>query len=348
MSDANETPLLAIKNLDLVYRQDGRLFKALKGIDLQVEQGDRIGLVGESGCGKSTLLKAIIGVMSPNAQLTSGAIRLNGFDLVQAQEEKRTTIRWAEISMITQSALNALNPVHRVGEQIVEAIRAHEQCSVAQARARAEHLFDLVGVDQKRIDDYPHQFSGGMRQRVVIAMALALRPKLVLADEPTTALDVIVQDQIFERLIALQQEQAFALVLVTHDLALVVERCTRIAVMYAGEIVEAGDAKQITRRPMHPYTIGLRNAVSDIRAPLQTPISIPGSPPDLSQNEKGCLFAPRCPLRQAVCMEKAPELQAHSSTNDERLVRCHRLDDVEALRQTLKNQEAWQPLREQV
>ncbi|MGJ8530019.1 ABC transporter ATP-binding protein [Maritalea sp.] len=333
-------PALSIKSLDVDYNTGANPVAALRDINIDLFKGERVGLVGESGCGKSTLLKAIMGVLPSNARTPNGKIQLEATDLLTADAETKRQVRWARIAMITQSALNALNPVHKIGAQIVEAIQCHRSVPKEQARSRAAELFDLVGVPSERLDDYPHQFSGGMRQRAVIAMALALEPEIVLADEPTTALDVIVQDQIFERLYTLQIEQGFSIVLVTHDLALVVESCERIVVMYAGMVVETGDTKNITRTPMHPYTAGLRYAIPDLSLDHE-PISIPGAPPDLSQPLQGCRFAPRCPMANDLCRSQIPPLEAVGADEGERLVRCHRSSEMNQFRTKLSQQEFW-------
>ena len=338
MTKKDQKPILTIENLDVDYRVERQNVAALRDIEISISKGARVGLVGESGCGKSTLLKTIMGVLPANAEIRKGKVDLNGSNLLSMDTEERRKTRWADISMITQSALNALNPVHKIGAQIVEAIQAHSNQTTEQARAHAAKLFEMVGVPPGRLDDYPHQFSGGMRQRAVIAMALALRPEVILADEPTTALDVIVQDQIFERLFELQDQQGFALVLVTHDLALVVESCETIVVMYAGVIVEMGPTHQIARSPQHPYSAGLRYAIPDPTADRE-PISIPGSPPDLSVGAKGCRFAERCPLAIEKCVEQSPELK--STNNDGHKVRCHRSDEMPNHLEQFQHQAFW-------
>ncbi len=295
-------------------------------------------MIGESGCGKTTLLKAIMGVMPPNARITAGRIAFLGQDLVTADAEQRRRIRWAGISMITQSALNALNPVLRVGDQIAEAILAHDPCVRSQANERARTLLALVGVDPRRASDYPHQFSGGMRQRAIIAMALALEPRLVLADEPTTALDVIVQDQIFRRLRELQDRLGFSLVLVTHDLALVIENCARVVVMYAGMVVETGPTRELVRDPGHPYTLGLKNALPRL-GQREEPIAIPGTPPDLTDPPRGCRFEPRCPFAIDRCRTHAPDLVDIAA---DRQSRCHRADEIHALAPVAALRETWE------
>ncbi|MDO9526633.1 MAG: ABC transporter ATP-binding protein, partial [Gemmobacter sp.] len=302
------------------------------------ERGDAIGIVGESGCGKSTLLKAIMGVMPRNAAITAGAIRFDGSDLVQAGPEAWRRVRWKGIAMIAQSALNALNPVQRVGAQIAEAITAHETWPKARVTARVAELLSLVGVDPGRAQDYPHQFSGGMRQRVLIAMALALRPPVLLADEPTTALDVIVQDQIFRRLATLRQELGFAMLLVTHDLAVVIENCDRVVVMYGGLVVEEGPVDRVVAAPFHPYTIGLYNALARPGQRAQ-PISIPGRPPDLVDPPDGCRFAPRCPFAIARCHTEQPAMQAVSEGH---AARCLRASEMDTLRPAAALPETWE------
>ncbi len=331
------TPVLEIDRLDLGYATRAGTAAALRDVSLSVAAGESVGIVGESGCGKSTLLKAVMGVMPPNATIETGAIRFMGTDLVTAGPEVWRRARWSGIAMIAQSALNALNPVKRVSAQIAEAIRAHEDWPRDKLRARIVELFEMVGVDPARIDDFPHQFSGGMRQRVLIAMALALRPPVLLADEPTTALDVIVQNQIFRRLDALRKELGFAMLLVTHNLGLVIENCERIVVMYGGMIVEAGPTAQVIGASGHPYTLGLYNALPRLGAGVE-PISIPGRPPDLVAPPPGCRFAGRCPFAQPRCTT-APPLNRLGADH---VARCHRSDEMAVLRPDARLAETWE------
>ena len=335
MQDAN--PLVQIQNLDVSYYTKGVQAKALHNIGMEILPGERMGLVGESGCGKSTLLKTIMGVLPPNGKVNCGCIQMGDDNLLEMDEKQRRMTRWAEISMITQSALNALNPVQRIDAQIIEANRTHQDVSKEQAAERVAELFEMVGVDPKRSRDYPHQFSGGMRQRAVIAMALALFPQLIIADEPTTALDVIVQDQIFAQLRHLQQERGFAMILVTHDIALVVENCQKICVMYAGMIVESGSTRDIIQKPRHPYTIGLINAVSVLGA-ITAPIAIPGSPPNLFEKLDGCRFAPRCPFARAVCHQKVPE---PAILENGQTVLCHHWEQADEFSDLARLPETW-------
>lgn len=336
----SSVPVLRITGLHVDYHTSKGIAKALKDIEFVIESGERVGLVGESGCGKSTLLKAVMGVLPGNGEVSAGRIELLGRNLLEMDTETRRKTRWSEISMITQSALNALNPVRRVSDQIIEAVRAHRPISKADGDAMVCRLFEMVGVSPERANDYPHQFSGGMRQRAVIAMALALSPQMIVADEPTTALDVIVQDQIFVRLRELQQQNGFALILVTHDLALVAENCQKVMVMYAGTLVEAGPTADVITAPKHPYTIGLINAVSVLGSDKE-PISIPGSPPDLLEKMDGCRFAPRCPLATAICRETMPEAVITQSGDASHLVCCHHWQEAENFAARASDPSVW-------
>ena len=334
---AHVNPVLEVVDLDLSYETaDGRA-AALRGISLSLEAGESLGLVGESGCGKSTLLKAIMGVMPGNARIDAGQIRFNGVDLVTKGEENWRSIRWAGISLIPQSALNALDPVQRIGDQIAEAIAPHRAMTGSAMQERIRDLLGMVGVDPSRIDSYPHQLSGGMRQRVLIAMALALEPPVVLADEPTTALDVIVQDQIFRRLQSLRQQLAFALVLVTHDIAVVVENCDRIVVMYGGVIVESGPTREVIRNPRHPYTLGLRAALPRLSRDSDL-VAIPGRPPNLIDPPAGCRFTARCPFALPVCHREMPILV---EVEHNRFTRCHRWEEMDVLAPVAQDATTW-------
>ncbi len=330
-------PVINVSGLDVEYRTATGPVRALRDVEIAVHQGERVGLVGESGCGKSTLLKTVMGVLPPNGKATGGSIRLGDDDLLMMSGKERRRVSWAEISMIPQSALNALNPVKRIDAQILEAVRAHRKIGKREGRDLVARLFTMVGVDPARASDYPHQFSGGMRQRVLIAMSLALSPRLIVADEPTTALDVVVQDQIFRQLRALQEERSFAMILVTHDIALVVENCQRICVMYAGMIVETGATGDILATPRHPYTIGLLNAVS-VLGRNREPIAIPGSPPNLFEKLDGCRFAPRCPLASARCHREVPE---NTDLGNGQHVRCHHHDQAEDFARRAGSPETW-------
>ena len=329
--------ILKLEDIDIDFQTERGLARAVRGVNLALAQNTVLGLVGESGCGKSTLLKAIIRVMAPNARISRGRILFRGRDLVTAPEAAMQAMRWRHVSMVTQSAMNALNPVQRIGAQIAEAIQTHESVSRQEVLTRVREMLTMVGVDPERLRDYPHQFSGGMRQRVLIAMALALSPELVLADEPTTSLDVIVQDEIFRALRRLQQERRFSMILVTHDIALVQRHCTQVAVMYAGEIVEQGPVDAVLRHGRHPYTMGLRNAVARLDSRVE-PIAIPGQPPDAVLPMQGCAFTPRCPFALPKCAVDAPALAPAAADHS---VACHRADAHAELEPLAQDAATW-------
>lgn len=309
--DAKPPVELSVRDLSVTYSTSRGPFHAVDSISFDVRPGSVLGLVGESGCGKSTVVKAIMRLL-PESARTSGEVLLDGRDVLSLDRRGLRRVRWTQIALITQSAMNALDPVLRVGDQIVESIRAHEDVARDAAWARAETLFALVGLPAHRLHEYPHQFSGGMRQRAVIAMALSLNAGLLLADEPTTALDPIMQDQIMSRIRRIQDVLHRSMILVTHDIGLVAENCQTVAVMYAGQIVERGPTVNVLSRPWHPYTIGLQNAFprmpeeGETRPPL---ISIAGGLPNLLDPPLGCRFAPRCPFAAERCRVEAPPLR---------------------------------------
>jgi peptide/nickel transport system ATP-binding protein len=277
---------------------------AVDGVDLTIGAGEILGLAGESGCGKTTIANALMQILRPPARISGGSIFYRGEDLVQLGTEELRKHRWRNVSMVFQSAMNALNPVMRVGDQFVDMMRAHEPVSRRAAVARAGDLLDLVGIDRRRVRAYPHELSGGMRQRVIIAMALALEPELVIMDEPTTALDVVVQREILQQIGDLQRELGFAVLFITHDLSLLFEFANRIAIMYAGEVVEEAPAARLHQFARHPYTLGLIRSFPSLTGPVERMAGIPGSPPDLAAPPEGCRFHPRCP----ECTGERPEL----------------------------------------
>ena len=299
-------PVLEVRDLEISFRsQRSAPTGVVRGVSLSVAEGQRLGLAGESGCGKTTTLLAMMGLLPPNSTV-SGQILLDGDDILAGGEDSMRPHRWVDIAMVFQGAMNAFNPVQTVGSQIVEAMRVHGVEADKQARRRRTmELLEMVGIPIDRMDRYPHEFSGGMRQRAALAMALADQPQVLLADEPTTALDVMVQAQILDLLERLTSELGLALVLVTHDLPLVVETCDAVAVMYAGRIVEQGPTATLHASAGHPYTRKLFAAVPDLslRARVQ---AIPGTPPRLDEHRLGCDFAPRCDLAQDICRTQTP------------------------------------------
>ena len=316
--------LLEVRNLTVDYVGANSVARAVNGIDFDIRPGEAFGLAGESGCGKSTVAFALARLTRLPGLVTGGAIRLGGEDVLGFTGERLRHYRWSEVSFVFQSAMNALNPVTRVAEQIGDAIYAHHpKTRPAAARARAAELFELVGISPKRLDDYPHQFSGGMRQRICIAMALALEPRLIIMDEPTTALDVVVQRDIIEQICELKNRFGFSVLFITHDLGLMIEFCDRIGVMYAGELVEVAPAASILTTPQHPYTRALGRSFPPLTGPKVRLEGIAGAPPSLSALPEGCRFSPRCGEAIPVCRRVAPDLQPTPATGGE--AACHLL-----------------------
>ena len=302
----------------------GGTLHAVQGVSLGLERGERLGLVGESGCGKTTTALALMGLL-PASATVSGRVLLNGIDILRGAEETMRPHRWVDLSMVFQGAMNAFNPVKTVGSQIVEVLELHHRAAGRAARLRTGELLAAVGIPDDRAGRYPHEFSGGMRQRAAIAMALACNPSVLIADEPTTALDVMVQAQILELLDALCRDFGLALLLVTHDLPIVAQLCDRAAVMYAGELVEHGSVDTLFHAPRHPYTRLLFAATPDLHGD-GLPASIPGAPPRLDRQNEGCPFRPRCDRAFARCVDERPLLR---TVTPEHGAACH-LNDVTA------------------
>jgi len=302
--------LLELQQLAVEYGVGGKRVRAVDGVDLQLHAGEIVGLAGESGCGKSTVANAMMQILRPPAVIAGGSIRFRGENLVDMSAEELRRFRWRNVSMVFQSAMNALNPLMRVGDQFVDMMRAHERISRKRALSDAADLLEVVGLDRRRVRAYPHELSGGMRQRVIIAMALALRPELLILDEPTTALDVVVQREILQQVQDLQRELGFAVLFITHDVSLLLEIAHRIAIMYAGEIVESAPAARLAAAPQHPYTQGLLTSFPPLSGPLVRLTGIPGAPPDLRQPPRGCRFHPRCPH----CTPEQPDLYVRQTT----------------------------------
>lgn len=281
--------------------------KAVDGISFQVERGEAVGLAGESGCGKTTTALSILKILPFNGRVIAGKILFKGKDIVKlSEDEMRKKIRWKGISIVFQGAMNALNPVYKVGDQISEAILTHEKVSKDEAEERVRKLFETVGLDPERAFNYPHEFSGGMRQRALIAMALACNPELLIADEPGTALDVIVAAQVLKLMQELKKKLNLGMIMITHDLSIIAETCERCVIMYGGKVAEYADIFSIFGDPEHPYTQGLINAFPSIRAAKTELISIPGSPPDLLNPPPACRFHPRCPYAMDICKKEEP------------------------------------------
>ncbi|WP_067843829.1 ABC transporter ATP-binding protein [Amphibacillus sediminis] len=324
--------ILNVKNLQVEFKSGSIITRAVNGVSFALNKNENIGIVGESGSGKSVTATSILRLIpSSSAKITGGEIILNGRDLLKLSNREMRKVRGNEISMIFQDPSTSLNPVFTVGNQLIETIRAHKKLTKKEAKQRAIELLELVGIPapEKRINMYPHEFSGGMRQRVMIAIALACDPKILIADEPTTALDVTVQAQILNLMKDLQEKLDMSIIMITHDLGVVWEMCDQILVMYAGRVVESAKVEDLYHNPLHPYTWGLLESQitesQDSHAPLA---SIPGSPPDLSYEIKGCPFVDRCPYAQDICHNEAPKL---IEPTEGHAVACHFQTETEKL-----------------
>ena len=325
MPESSTKPLLRIRDLVVEFKTEKGVIRALDGVSFDVMPGEALGIVGESGCGKSVTALSILKLIpDPPGRIAGGSIVLDGVDVIAQPEDRMRAVRGELASMIFQEPMTALNPVYTIGNQMIEVIRVHRKMSQAQARQRAIEMLRTVNIEspEGRIDQYPHQFSGGMRQRVMIAMALSCSPKLLIADEPTTALDVTVQAQVMDEMKRLQQELHMGLILITHDLGVIAETCSRVVVMYCGKIIEIADTKELYANPRHPYTRGLLESIPRVRREkLKTLPTIKGMVPDLSDLPTGCRFADRCPKVEARCREKEPVLE-HTETGGQ--VACYR------------------------
>jgi len=314
--------VLQLEGVTTHYRTLRGWVRAAENVSFEVGKGEALGLVGESGCGKTTVALSVLKILPAGAKIRKGKILFDGTDLVPLGDSEMRKIRWKGVSIVFQGAMNALNPVFKVGDQIVEAIKLHEpEVTKADAYKRTEALLEMVGVEASRVNNYPHEFSGGMRQRALIAMALACNPKLLIADEPGTALDVIVQAQVLQLMRNLKEKLGLSMVMISHDLSIVAELCEKIAIMYAGNIVEYGDVQAIFEEPLHPYTQGLIGAFPSIKGERKKLISIPGQPPDLLRPPTGCRFHPRCPFAMEVCKKDVPVLEKQGAR--EHYVACH-------------------------
>jgi len=312
---------LQVKNLKTYFQILRGYVKAVDDVSFNVRKGEAFGLAGESGCGKTTTALTILRLLPKNARVIGGEVKLENIDLLSIPEEEyRKDVRWKKISVIFQGAMNALNPVIPIGKQLTEAIMLHENISHEEARERAGKLLDLVGIGAHRLDRYHHELSGGMRQRVMIAMALVCNPQFVIADEPTTALDVIIAAQVLKVMKELQKKLNLAMLVISHDLSMIAEVCDRLGIMYAGKIVEKGDIVKVFKEPLHPYTKRLIGAFPSIKNPKKKLEEIPGFPPDLLNPPSGCRFHPRCPYAMDICKKEEPQLV---EVGKDHQVACH-------------------------
>ncbi len=332
-------PILKVENLKIYYRTGQGKSRAVDGVSFNVEEGKSLGLVGESGCGKTTTVHGIIQVMAKNAEIVEGSIVFKGRDILKMSRKEVRNLQWRGISLIPQAAMNSLNPVNKVDRAFQEILRLKLGMDKSKVDKRVCELFDLVGLDPERRKQYPHEFSGGMKQRVIIALALAMNPGLIIADEPVTALDVIVQNQVLRELKSLREKLGISLIMITHDISVIAQTCDTVAVMYAGKIVEKGPVEKVLLNPAHPYTMGLNNAFPHLGATDSTLISIEGSPPDLVDPPNGCLFAPRCPFVHDVCLGEMPALE---ELEKEHFSACYFSTKAEVLRKKAKEVGTWE------
>lgn len=314
--------LLEVENLKMYFHTMRGYVKAVDDVSFQLNKGDALGLAGESGCGKTSTALAILKLLPWNGKIFGGKITYEGQDLLKLSDDKlRKEIRWKKISVVFQGAMNSLHPNKTIGAQIIEPMKAHENLEQKEAEKRAHNLLDLVGIGGTKLARYPHELSGGMKQRTMIAMALACNPALVIADEPTTALDVIIEAQVMKVMKELQKKLNLSLILISHDLSMIADSCDKIAIMYAGKIVESGEVKNIYKEPLHPYTQRLIGAFPSILGPKRELESIRGFPPDLLNPPTGCRFHPRCSYAMEICRTKEPEMLETKSSGQ--FVACH-------------------------
>ncbi len=308
--------LLKLNDVSVQYETDSGLVNAVNNVSLEVNEEERVGLVGESGCGKTTIIRSILDLLPDNGDISSGEILFENDNLVSMNRSELNRIRWNDIAIISQSALNALNPVYTLQKQLNEVMEIHTDLSKREMKERGEDLFIQAGLSPERLQSYPHQLSGGMRQRAMIAMAMALEPKVILADEPTTALDVITQDHILGEIEETIETIGSSLLMITHDISVVGETCDKVAVMYGGDIVEYGPVDRVFTRPEHPYTQGLLHASPDITESNSNIITIHGEPPDSTTTIEGCKFYDRCPYSEPRCKTEVPKLRSRSRSED--------------------------------
>jgi len=333
-------PLLEFRNLTVTYDTPAGELTAVSNASFTIERGEYFGLVGESGCGKTTLAKSIIGGLDENGSIKSGKILLEGEEIQDLSERERNEqVRWKKISWIPQSAMNSLDPIEKISDQAIEIAKAHTEMSKKEALEKFKSAFTAVGLPEDRVTDYPHQFSGGMEQRAIVALSLFLEPSLIIADEPTTALDVIMQDQIFQLLDEMQDEFNTSMLLITHDISVVFENCKKMTIMHGGQVAETGSTEEIYDNPRHPYSILLQQAFPDVRYPKRNLEVIEGVPPQLVGKVDYCSFKDRCPWAVEECEKQEPPLEKPSG-DSESLVACFRRDDRLELNQSESKKEA--------
>lgn len=338
--------MLEVKNLSIEYTTEAGVLRAVDDISFTLERGESLGIVGESGCGKTTAAKALMQLLPKNGRIAGGQILFHGDDLATKSKEEIRKIRHKDIALVSQSAMNSLNPVYTVGEQIREGIRAHSEMSEKEAQARCIEVFRMVGLEEKRLTSYPHQLSGGMKQRAIIAMALSLEPDIIIADEPTTALDVVVQGRILQRIRNIQKEISSSMIFITHDISVVSEICETIVVMYGGKVMEKADTGSFFRAPYHPYSLGLQNAFPSITEIAKHElVSIPGTPPDLMKAQHGCRFKERCPFATEKCTNQEPPLV---EVKPQHMAACWYTDQVEEFRNRAADRETWELVRRRI
>ena len=318
-SPAPGGPILTVTDLSVEYVLESGSAGAVDRVSFELDRGEFLAIVGESGCGKSTLLFGIAQLLSPPALITGGGVTFAGRSMVGLTDRELTAVRWKQLSVVMQSAMNALNPVKSIGAQLKDVMRAHGESDAREIARRSAEVLRMVGIDPLHLRSYPHQLSGGMRQRSMIAMALLFTPELVIMDEPTSALDVVAQRSLMVQIKELQQQFGFAVIFVTHDMSLVSHFSDRLMVMYAGQVSELGSTRDLFGAPLHPYTVGLMDAFPSIRGPRRALQGIPGSPPSLADPPAGCRFAPRCPKVMPVCTVAEPRISRVNGTD----VRCH-------------------------
>ncbi|AGB31791.1 oligopeptide/dipeptide ABC transporter ATPase [Natrinema pellirubrum DSM 15624] len=330
--------LLEVDNLKVTYETDDEPVHAVNDVSFTIDEGVNYGLAGESGSGKSTVAEALLGLLPGNGTVERGTIGFDGKDLTALSEAERRDILWEDIAYIPQSAMDSLDPVMSTGDQIAQAIHTHRNVTDSKARDRVRELFEIVGLDPDRIDDYPHEFSGGMRQRVTIAMALALEPDLIIADEPTTGLDVIVQDKIIDKILEIQERMDSSLLLITHEIGVIAETCDELSILYGGKVMEQGSVDNVLVNPTNPYTMGLKNSFPEIDEG-EDPVAIPGSPPNLNGEPTACVFEDRCPFATEECGASHPDPVDLPNRNHRSA--CHRVKEAAQLRQAADDPETW-------